>query len=375
MVNQQSIKPLSAHLTPEIASVIIKRIPLDQIASMTSAPASANPFYRPDQLHAALSHLGVPDTIVILGGYDRQGDLVGLLPLVQDKGYARLPIRYWRNYTHPFCFLQDPLIEPEHMVDFWQGVFQWLEKHSRLPFLRLTGLSEDMSKGLCRVDTDRFRYSPLREDRAILHSSLGGEDYINQTIRKKKRKEYNRLQNRLSEMGDITYEEYNSGDDFAPWLEEFLTLEHQGWKGKAGTSLLSNQDHQEYFRAACASAAKSNSLFMGRLCLDGKTIASVIGFVENNILYTIKICFDEAYSRFSPGVMLELALTKSALDNHKFAMVDSCAKPDHAMINHIWGERREISQWIIALQGGRGLILARLTQNLEILSRKFNSNR
>ncbi len=353
----------------------IKRIPLDQLASMASAPLASNPFYRPDQLHIALSHLGVPDTIVILGGYDRQGELIGLLPLVQDKGYARLPIRYWRNYTHPFCFLQDPWVQPAHLEDFFHGVFLWLEKHSRLPFLRLTGLSKNMGEILGRVDRDRFRYRPLQEERAILQSSLGGEAYINATMRKKKRKEYKRLQNRLAEMGHVSYEEFRSGDNFTPWLEEFLTLEHGGWKGKAGSALRSNKTHEKYFLAACTSAAKANSLFMARLCFNDKPIASVIGFLENNILYTIKISFDESFSRFSPGVMLELALTKSALDHHKFTLVDSCAKPDHPMINHIWRERREISQWIIALQGGRGLLLARLTQNLEILSRKFNSHR
>ncbi len=353
----------------------IKRIPLDQLAGIANAPIASNPFYRPDQLHTALSHLGVPDTIVILGGYNLEGELVGILPLVQDKGYARLPIRYWRNYTHPFCFLQDPLVTPGYAPDFWHGVFQWLEKHSRLPFLRLTGLSDEMSAIISGVDRERFRYCPLREERAILQSSLGGEDYIAKTIRKKKRKEYKRLENRLSEMGDISYQEYRLRDDLAPWLEEFLTLEHLGWKGKAGTSMRSDKAQEEYFRAACACAKNANSLFMARLCLNTTTIASIIGFLENNILYTVKISFDEAYSRFSPGVMLELALTKSALDKHKFAMVDSCAKPDHVMINHIWGERRDITQWIIALQGGRGLLLARLTQNLEILSQKFNSNR
>ena len=64
-------------------------------------------------------------------------------------------------------------------------------------------------------------------------------------------------------------------------------------------------------------------------------------------LYTFKICFDEAYSRFSPGAQLMMRGGAMLLDDPRFDWVDSCALPDHPMIDHIWAERRVMRSAVI----------------------------
>jgi hypothetical protein len=67
---------------------------------------------------------------------------------------------------------------------------------------------------------------------------------------------------------------------------------------------------------------------------------------------SFKTAFDEAYARFSPGVLLQLE-NLALLDDPALAWCDSCAAADHPMIDSLWRERRPIGRFSVAI-GGRG---------------------
>lgn len=54
----------------------------------------------------------------------------------------------------------------------------------------------------------------------------------------------------------------------------------------------------------------------------------------------LKIAYDEQYAAYSPGVLMELENLRLTLDEGLFDWMDSCAIPNHPMINHLWAERR-----------------------------------
>ena len=63
------------------------------------------------------------------------------------------------------------------------------------------------------------------------------------------------------------------------------------------------------------------------------------------------LAFDEALGRFSPGVLIEIANLHAVQDDPAIGWMDSCAAPDHPMIDSLWAERRTIVQYRIALRG------------------------
>jgi hypothetical protein len=67
--------------------------------------------------------------------------------------------------------------------------------------------------------------------------------------------------------------------------------------------------------------------------------------------FSFKTAYDEDLARFSPGVLLQLE-NLALLDRDDIALTDSCAAPDHPMIDHIWRDRREIVKVSIPI-GGR----------------------
>ena len=97
---------------------------------------------------------------------------------------------------------------------------------------------------------------------------------------------------------------------------------------------------------ALPSAAASN----GWRCCSTGSQSRLATFLTGLGAYSYKTAFDEAYARFSPGVLLQREAL-SLVEDPQISWIDSCAAPDHAMIDHIWRERRAIARHSIAIGG------------------------
>ena len=63
-----------------------------------------------------------------------------------------------------------------------------------------------------------------------------------------------------------------------------------------------------------------------------------------------KIAYDESLARFSPGVQAMMELTEALLADDAVAFANSCATPDHPMIDHLWRERLAMTDLMIGLK-------------------------
>ena len=66
--------------------------------------------------------------------------------------------------------------------------------------------------------------------------------------------------------------------------------------------------------------------------------------------FGFKTAFDEDYSPYSPGFLLERAFLAGRKD-FGIGWCDSCAAADHDVMNRIWSERRRIGRVSIAIGG------------------------
>ena len=84
------------------------------------------------------------------------------------------------------------------------------------------------------------------------------------------------------------------------------------------------------------------------LFLDGRPIALKCNYLTGNGGFTYKITYDEAFARFSPGVLLELDNIEEMHRRPGPQWLDSCAVPDHFMMNRLWTERRVLQSLTLA---------------------------
>ena len=91
-----------------------------------------------------------------------------------------------------------------------------------------------------------------------------------------------------------------------------------------------------------ARAHARGRLMMMALRLDGRPIALKYNLLAGDGSFAFKITFDESYSRYSPGVLLELENVHRLHQMRSVRWMDSCAAPNRFMINHLWPDRREM---------------------------------
>jgi CelD/BcsL family acetyltransferase involved in cellulose biosynthesis len=328
-----------------------RRAEWDELAARATEP---NPFFESWYLLPALRALDPARECTVLR-FERGGMLAGLLPIVRPRKYYRWPLPHLASWIHANCFLGVPLVARGAEHAFWEEVLAWADREAgKALFLHLADLPLDgpLFAALREVCAGQNRPAALvhREERAMLASDQSPEAYFEATLSGKKRKELRRQFNRLSELGKVTIRRQRTGQGLAKWIDQFLALEHSGWKGAAGSALASHCATTELFHEALHGAAEHGKLERLTLSLDREPIAMLASFLTPPGAFSYKTAFDERYARFSPGVLLQRE-NLEILADRSIAWSDSCASADHPMIDHIWRERRVIGRVSIAIGG------------------------
>ncbi len=352
--------------------------------ALAASALEPNVFYEPWQVMAALQALtDAPrlELLLVLDEATEPPSLCGVFPLERSANYRGLPLPSLRMWQHKYLFLCTPLVTRQHAHGALHCFVSWLSSAQAncqvmsLQGMRADGLFADALKQALD-DSKRPHFSEGRHERALLEvdAALDSRAYLEGALSKKKAKEYRRLAQRLSEQGDMQFERLQPGADVQPWLDEFLGLEASGWKGREGSAFASTPADRRYFTDVVTQAHARGRLALHALRLDGVAIAMKCNFVGSDGAWSFKIGFEEKYAKYSPGVLLELENIRSAFDERSersFPWMDSCAKPDHPMIDHLWRSGRAIETRVMAAGGWRGKLLVNCLPALLKLKRQL----
>lgn len=354
----------AALLRPDEASLIAAE--WDALAVAASEP---NCFYERWFLEPSLRHLDLPDSLQLLTVRDQSGDLIGLMPLRTGRGYGRTGLRAVENWLHYNQFLGVPLVRRGAERAFWQSALPVIDTslvgNDVLYLSELPGAS-DVTRALLDVCKETRRPSAIvhRYARALLKAGETPDAYWAATVRKKKRKEIARLENRLAELGDVRVETLRSEISADAWLSDFLDLEAAGWKGQDGAALALENGRRAFFQDALITGLAKGRAEILRLTVGPDVIAMLVNFRAGTGSFSFKIAYDERYARFSPGILIEKAnLQRLAVP--AFGWMDSCAVEDHPMINSLWRDRRDIVRIALPRAGIRPALLFHVARAAE----------
>lgn len=325
-----------------------------ELAGQASEP---NIFYEQWFLRPALERLDHHHDLrlfLLWAGEPRHSQLLGLLPISPESRFGRWPVPHVQNWLHHNCFLGTPLVRKGFEQLFWEQMLKALDNGDWPGFLHINGMTIGgaLDQALRSVCSAQKRRCDLVHSgaRALLQSDLDAEAYYNETVRGKKRKELRRQAKRLDELGEITFSHHRDGQGLDQWIDEFLQLERQGWKGHGGSALDSSEETGGFFRDALIGAAQAGQLERHDIRLEGTPLVMLVNFHSNRGSFSFKTAFDESFSRFSPGVLLQLENLK-ILENPAIGWMDSCAAEGHPMIDSLWSGRRHIGRFSIELKG------------------------
>jgi hypothetical protein len=326
-------------------------------SDLAGGASEPNIFYEQWFLRPALAQFEHhPDLCLFLlwAGEPEQSQLLGLLPLGPVSRFGRWPVPHVQNWMHHNCFLGTPLVRKGFEPLFWEQLLIVLDQSPWPGFLHINGMTiggplDQALRGVCGV---RKRRCDLvhSEARALLQSDLDSDAYFQANVRGKKRKELRRQGKRLDELGNVTFGHETGATGLDQWIDEFLQLERRGWKGYGGSALDSSGQTREFFRDALRGAARTGQLERLDIRLEGTPLVMLVNFHSGDGSFSFKTAFDEAFARFSPGVLLQVENLR-LLDNPSVAWMDSCAAENHSMIDSLWSGRRHIGRFSIELKG------------------------
>jgi hypothetical protein len=338
-----------------------------QWRELASRAVERNIFYEPAFALAAMPVFGAGIGAGLVWSRATPPRLLGFFPgRVERRRYGvALPI--FVGWTHPYAPLGSPLVDAsacDDVITAWlahAGNSEQLPKLMLLPYLPADGpLASAFDRALARRRGSQACFA--RHARALLAPppplpSLAragegwkGVAYLEEAIDKKKRKELRRQRKRLADEGIVTTVTVDAPVEITSALDDFFTLEASGWKGRARTAARLHPDIMKFMTAAVTTLASEGSAQIMRLRVDGRAVAAVVILRSGGSAWCWKIAYDESRARFSPGVQVILDATAILLADAGIRCVDSCATPDHPMIDHIWRERLILADRLISLE-------------------------
>ncbi len=306
-----------------------------------------NPFFEPEYVLPLARGLGQEGDVRLLVA--RDGDeWRACLPVHSTKDWHRIPMRSlatWRGHVL-YGLLGTPLVAPDGAEESLSALLDGMRRaEPRTRFAGLDWVADDraMSEPLAGA-LGSLSPTPLpfrRFERAAL-CRRPEPTYLEETLSSKHRRELRRQRRKLGEALDGEPEMVErAGEDAA--YERFVALEGAGSKGDRGVVVSADPGHVEFFIEMCRGFAEMGRLQLLELCGSGQVIAAKCNLLAGDTIFCVKIAYDEKWSAYSPGIMLESDMIEHFHDESSASFMDSCADPNNAMINRLWPDRRPIT--------------------------------
>lgn len=149
-------------------------------------------------------------------------------------------------------------------------------------------------------------YIPVEGKWPVYFDAVSG--HLKRNLRRRRRQ--------LEEQGKVSIEQWtgdtlSEGDRLADRLREGFEIEAMAWKGSAGTAIRENEVWGEFYRQLAQTAAERGWLRLYFLRVNDRPIAFYYTLLYDRKLYYLKLGYDPAYARYSPGILLHQEILES----------------------------------------------------------------
>lgn len=103
-------------------------------------------------------------------------------------------------------------------------------------------------------------------------------------------------------------------DDLEGLLDRGFAVEASGWKGRAGTAIVSDVHTERFYRSVARAFAARGQLALSWLCFGEEMVAVDLDLLVNGKLDLLKTGFEERYRRLAPGLVMRLAVIERCIE-------------------------------------------------------------
>jgi CelD/BcsL family acetyltransferase involved in cellulose biosynthesis len=264
----------------------------------------SKPFLWPGWISAWWNAFGEGE-LRILAAY-QDGRLVGVLPLQWSGGALSATASEEAPLFVGFLAANEMAAE-----QLSRALFSQEARRIDLSFLD----SDEAVSSLVSATADTAGYEVLVGSAQKMPYVAIGEttwDAYESGLGKNLRQDLRRRRRRLEEEGRLTLEVFDGRERLDELLEEGFRVEGSGWKEAQGTSINARPAVRCFYTEVAHYATELGWLKLAFLRLDGRTLAFDYCLERNKIHYMLKIGYDPAYGKFSPGKVLRYLMLARA---------------------------------------------------------------
>lgn len=292
--------------------------------------------------------------LIVAAEHSQQGELEWLgMGVFHNSLASRLcPVPHWVGYLSRHSYLNGLLADADHV----DAVVESLIRSARsgavgrhalvLPKLQIDGpVAQACERWAARARLPTRWLG--RQDRAMMTPAKSSPDSVRQALGKRFN-EVERCKRRMAEQGEVSWNCLRDDVDEAA-VEDFLRLEHQGWKADVGTSLRANPADEAFFKAVTAGFASEGRALFTELRVGDRVVASTSNYVSGGMGFAFKVGWEQEMRKFGPGLVNEVEFMRvAARICPDLTAFDSGASAD-SFINKLWTERRELGTLVVPL--------------------------
>ncbi|WP_217921858.1 GNAT family N-acetyltransferase [Miltoncostaea oceani] len=270
--------------------------------------SDASPFLRPAYLRlwrASFDADGRPPDVVVAR---REGRLAGALPVSRDGGRVGPP----GNFETPAGGIVAG--DPVAAAVVARGLLEWGARRVDFHHIPAAGASRQAIERAAVIGGHRVvRRVTMRSPVA---DTVGGWEAYWGARSRNLRHNVERCRRRAREAGELTFDVHHAfaPGELARLLEEGFAVEGSGWKTAQGTAILTSPRTRRYYTDLAGWAADEGWLRLSFLRIDGRPIAFCLGVEAFGVHDALKMGYDVAVARLSPGMMLLDALIRRAFE-------------------------------------------------------------
>jgi hypothetical protein len=342
------LNPAAGYTVRALHSEALTADDLRRWSALEADALEPNAYASPHFILPALRHLdaGSRTEVILIERADTAGmQTVGACALTRRSANRTLPLPHTEVYQSLHTFCGAPLIAKGHGVEVWTRLLGHIRRESPwssalvMKNIEQGGGAHRALAQACDALGYALHDSAARQ-RAMLLPPDTGAEALKRNLRKQ-HAEIERCRRRVAEGGELNWHIHRQSLD-ARVIEDFLRLEHSGWKGEEGSSLRSHATEEAFFREVAQGFASQGRALFTELRLGDQTIASTSNFVSGATGFAFKVGWDPAFRKHGIGILNEAELVRHApevcADLQAF---DSGAEPA-SFIEKLWPGRRSL---------------------------------
>lgn len=239
-----------------------------------------------------------------------RGRLAGVLPLCRSlSSFVKLPV--WKyHFFEQGIGLGELMLLPEYLETGLELLWQsFPEITPRFHILKITCSGEQKNRlGDFFNQKKQAGYAILEIQKKALGLVVeSGQNFFQQVLDPKGRREYRRLESHLHQAGEfelLQLDPQSLQHDFDSCWQRFISIYRRSWKHDSRRSLSARKAESRFFYGLFGHFAGRHELFTSFLRLNGTDAASNWWVHYRGTWYGLQTVFDDRYKQLSPGIFL-----------------------------------------------------------------------